>query len=176
MEAGSGDEAEDGPQYHHPDPPTQRVASPVRAENKTDQPPPDSGASRRQLSPAPGKPHQLPPPALDSARPPPPWLSALGRAPPPRLPGPGRLCRPLERGYSAALAQRALDDANQVTLRRGARRRRFDEDIEQAMTAGREASLVVERAQQAFAQSAASAATGATAAPSPSTRPQGVAS
>ena len=61
-EAGSGDETEDGPPYHHPDPPTKRVDSPVRAEKKTDQPPPDSGASRRQLSPAPGESHQTPPP------------------------------------------------------------------------------------------------------------------
>ena len=78
--------------------------------------------------------------------------------------------------YAAARAQRALDDANQTILRRGARRRRFDEDIKQAKTAAREASLVVERAQQALAQSVTSAAVGATAAPSPSTRPQGVAS
>ena len=42
-----------------------------------------------------------------------------------------------------------LDDANQTI----ARRRRFDEDIEQAKTAAREASLVAKRAQQALAQS-----------------------
>ena len=47
------------------------------------------------------------------------------------------------------------------------------------MTAAREASLVVESAKQSLAQSVASvasAAAGATAAPSPSTRPKGVAS
>ena len=83
---------------------------------------------------------------------------------------------PLDLAYAAARAQRALDDANQKILRREARRRRFDGDIEQAKTAAREASLVVEREQQALAQSAASAAAEATAAPSPSSRPQGVAS
>ena len=62
QQAGSGDETEDGPSYHHPDPPTKRVDRPVRAENKTDQPLPDSGASRRQLSSAPGESQQLPPP------------------------------------------------------------------------------------------------------------------
>ena len=61
LAAGSGDETEDGARYLHPFPPTKRVDSLVRAEKKTDQPPPDSGASRRQLSPAPGKRHQLPP-------------------------------------------------------------------------------------------------------------------
>ena len=60
-EAGSGDETEDGAPYLHPDLPIKRVDSPVRAEMKTDQPPPDSGASRRQLSPAPWERHQLPP-------------------------------------------------------------------------------------------------------------------
>ena len=78
--------------------------------------------------------------------------------------------------YAAVRAQRALDDANHMILRREARRRQFDGDIEQAKTAGREASYVVKRALQALAQSVASALAGATAAPSPSTRPQGVAS
>ena len=45
-----------------------------------------------------------------------------------------------------------------------------------AKTAAREASLVAKRAQQGLAQSVASAEVGATAASSPSTRPQGVAS
>ena len=82
---------------------------------------------------------------------------------------------PLDLAYAAARAQRVLDNANQMILRREARRRRFDEDIEQAKTAAREASLVVEMAQQALAQSVASAAAGVTAAPLPSTRSQGVA-
>ena len=72
--------------------------------------------------------------------------------------------------------QQGLDDAKQKILRREARRRRFDGDIEQAKTAAREASLVVERTQQALAQSVASAAADTTAAPTLSTRPQGVAS
>ena len=78
----------------------------------------------------------------------------------------------MDMAYAAARAQRALDDANQTI----ARRPRFDEDIELAKTAAREASLVAKRAQQALAQSVALAATGATAAPSLSSRPQGVAS
>ena len=84
----------------------------------------------------------------------------------------GAHAAPLDLANAAARAQRALDDANQAI----ARRRRFDEDIEQAKTAAREASLVAKRAQQASAQSVASAAAGATAAPLPSSRPQGVAS
>ena len=60
--AGSSDETEDGAPYVHPEPPTKRVDSPVRAERKTDQPAPDSGASRRQLSLDPGERHQLPAP------------------------------------------------------------------------------------------------------------------
>ena len=43
----------------------------------------------------------------------------------------------------------ALDDANKTIVRRITRQRRFDEDIEQAKTAAREAFLVVKRAQQA---------------------------
>ena len=95
---GSGYETEDGAPYHHPDPPTKRVDSPVRAEKKTDQPLPDSGVSRRQLSPVPEERHQLPPPALHRRPPPPHGLSALDRAPPPELPGLGRPCRPLGLG------------------------------------------------------------------------------
>ena len=79
---------------------------------------------------------------------------------------------PLELAYAATQAQRAFDDAKRTI----ARRRRFDEDIEQAKTVAEEASLVAKRAQRALAQSVASAAAGATAAPSPSSRPQGVAS
>ena len=45
-----------------------------------------------------------------------------------------------------ARTQRARDDANQTI----ARRRLFDEDIEQAKTAVREASLVAKRSQQAL--------------------------
>ena len=95
-------ETEDGAPYLHQDPPTKRVDSSVRAENKTAQTPPNSGASRRQLSLAPEERHQLPPPALERAPPPPPGLSALcstlDKAPPPELPGPGRPCRPLGHG------------------------------------------------------------------------------
>ena len=71
------------------------------------------------------------------------------------------------------LAQRAFDDVNQAILRREARRRPFDEHIEQAKAAARKASLVVKRAEQAFAQSIVSAAAGTIAAPSPSTCPHG---
>ena len=63
----------------------------------------------------------------------------------------GAHAAPLDLAYAAARAQRALDDTNQTI----ARRHRFDEDIEQAKTAVREASLVVKRAQQALAQSVA---------------------
>ena len=117
-----------------------------------------------------------PPPALDRAPPPPPGLSALTERHPQRSRGRGANAGPLDLAYAAARAQRALDDANQTILRREARRRWFDEDIEQAKTAAREASLVVKRAQQALAQSVASAAAGATATPLPSMLPQGVAS
>ena len=58
---------------------------------------------------------------------------------------------PLDLAYLAARAQRALDDANPMILRREARQHRFDADIEQAKTAAREASLVVERVQQTLA-------------------------
>ena len=97
-ENGSGDETEDAAPYLHPDPPTKRVDSPIRTEKKTDQPPPDSGESRRLLSLAPREHHQLPPPSLDRASRPPPGLSALDTAPPPKLPGPRRPCRPLGLG------------------------------------------------------------------------------
>ena len=83
---------------------------------------------------------------------------------------------PLDLAYGAAWAQRALDDTNQTIIRREARRRRFDKYTEQEKTAAREASLVVERAHQALAQSVASAAARATSAHSTSTCPQGVAS
>ena len=81
----------------------------------------------------------------------------------------------LDLAYAAARAQHALDNANPRILRRESRRRWFDEDIEQAKTAAREASGVVEMAQQHLAQSVASVPAGATDAPSPSTRPQSVA-
>ena len=113
-----------------------------------------------------------PPPALHGAPPPPPGLSALAER---HLQGSrdqGAHAAPLNLAYSAARAQRAIKDANQTI----ARRRRFDEDIEQAKTAAREAFLVAKKAQQALAQSVASAAAGATAAPLSSSRPQGVAS
>ena len=70
---------------------------------------------RRQRSQAPGGRHQLPPPALDRAPPPPPGLSALDRAPPLELPVPGRPCRPLELGICGGVGPA------------GARRRRPDE-------------------------------------------------
>ena len=83
---------------------------------------------------------------------------------------------PLDLAYVASRAPPALDDVNHMILRREARRCWFDEDCEQVMIAAREASLVVDNAQQPLAQSVASAAAGAITAPSPSTRPQGVAS
>ena len=161
-EAGSSDETEDGAPYLHPDPPTKRIDSPVRAEKKTDQPPPDSGASRRQLSPAPGERHRLPPPPRSTGH----HRRHLGS---PRSTerhsqsswDRGAHAPALDLAHAAARAQQALDDANQTI----ARRRRFDEDMEQAKTAAREASLVANRAQQALAQSVASAAVEATAAP-----------
>ena len=176
-EAGCGDETEDGPPCHHPDPPTQRVDSPVRADNKTDQPPPDSGASRRQLSPARGSATSCPPPPRSTGH----HRRHLGsphsaERHPQSSRDRGVHAGPLDLAYAAARAQRALDDANQTILRREARRRRFDEDFEQAKTAAWEASLVVKREQQALAQSVASPAAAATAAPSPWTCPQGVAS
>ena len=60
-EAGFGNETGDGAPYHHPDPSTKTVESPVREEKKTDQSPPDSRVYQRQISPAPDKRHQLPP-------------------------------------------------------------------------------------------------------------------
>ena len=171
-EAGSGDETEDGAPYLHPFPPTKRVDSPVRAEKKTDQPHRTRGrldASSRQPR---GSATSCPPPrSIGHHR---------GRLGSPRSTerhpqstrDRGAHATPLDLACAAAGAQRALDDANQTI----ARRRRFDEDIEQAKTAAREASLVAKRAQQALAQSVASAAARATAAPLPSLRPQGVAS
>ena len=153
-EAGSGDETEDGAPLLHPFPPPKRVDSPVCAE-KTDQPPADSGASRRQLSPALRERHQLPPPRSTGHH-----RRHLGSP------------RSTERHPQSSRDRGGHADANQTI----ARRRRFDEDIEQAKTAAREASLVAKRAQQALAQSVASAAAGATAALLPSSRPQGVAS
>ena len=172
---GSGDETEGGPPDHHPDPPAKRVDSPVRAAKEADQPPPDSGAGC-QLSPAPGEHHQLASPRstghhrrhLGSP------LSAERH--PQRSRDRSTHAGPSNLAYAAARAQRALDDANQTIIRREARRYRFDEDIEQAKTAARGESLVVERAHQALAQSVASAAAGATAPPSPPARPLSVAS
>ena len=90
----------------------------VRAEKKTDQPPPDSGVSRCQLSPSPGERHQLPPrrstghhrrhlgsPCLTERHP----QSSRDR---------GAHAAPSGLAYSAARAQRALDDANQTISRR----------------------------------------------------------
>ena len=167
-EAGSSDEAEDGAPYLHPGPPTIRVDSPVRAEKKTDESPPDSGASRRQLSPAPGERHQLPPRRSTGHHRRHQGSPRSTERHPQCSRNRGVHPAPLDMAYAAARAQGALDDANQTR----ARRRRFGEDIEQAKTAAREASLVAKRAQQALAQSVASAATGAIAAPSPSSRPQ----
>ena len=58
-EGRSGGEPENGPSGHHPGSPTKRINSPVRAAEKANQPPPGSGRSRRQFSPAPREPHQL---------------------------------------------------------------------------------------------------------------------
>ena len=66
---------------------------------------------------------------------------------------------------------RPLEDARQTILRRVARRRRYDEDTEQAKNAARGASVVAERVHQALAHSFALAATGTIAPPSSSTRP-----
>ena len=101
--ASSGDETEDEPPYEHPDLPTQRVVSPVRVENKTNQPSPDSGGVSMPALESPGGATPAAPPALDRAPPSPPGLSALSRTPSPGLPGPGSPCRPLGRGiFSSA--------------------------------------------------------------------------
>ena len=146
LEACSGDEAEDGAPLLHPYPPTKRVDSPVRAEKRTDQPPPNSGASRRQLSSAPGTHHQRPPPRstghhrrhLSSPR--------LKESHPQISRDRSAVAAPLDLASAAARAQRALDDANQTI----ARRRQFDKDIEQVKIAARGVSLVAKRAQQAL--------------------------
>ena len=100
-----------------PGPTNQGVDSPVRAEKKTEQPLPDSGASRRQLSPAPGERHQLPPPRptghhhrhLSSPR-------STERHPQSSRDR-GTHVAPLDLEYAAARAQRALDDGNQTKAR-----------------------------------------------------------
>ena len=119
---------------------------------KADQLPPDSGASRRQLSPVPGERHQLASPRSTGHH-----LRLLGS-----LRSAERHTQSsrnqsahaglLKLAHAAARAQGALDDANQI-LRREARLLWLDEDIEQAKTAAREASQVVKRVQQALAQS-----------------------
>ena len=124
-EAGSGDETEDGAPYLHPDPPTKRVDSPVPAEKNMDQPPPDLGASRNQLSPVPGERHQLPPPRLTGHH-----RRHLGslrstERHPQSSRDRGAHAVPLDLAQAAARAKRALGDANQAI----ARRRRFDKDI-----------------------------------------------
>eukprot|EP00904_Undaria_pinnatifida_P010736 jgi/Undpi1/6793/HiC_scaffold_21.g09269.m1 len=172
QEAGSGDKTEGGAPYVHPDPPTKWVDSSVRAEKKTDQPPPDSGASRRQLSPALGERNQLPPTRSTGNH-----RRHLGspcstERHPQSSRDQGGHAAPLDFAYAAARARQAFDDPNWTI----ARQRQFNKDIEQAKTAARESSLVPKRAHQVFAHSAASAAAGAIAAPSPSSRPQGVAS
>ena len=175
-ETGSVDETEDGPQYHDPYQPTHRVDSPVRAKNKwTNHHRTWGRLDVRSRQPR-GSGSSCPPPLSTGHSPPPSGLSTVGRAH-----GQGFLdltahSGPLDLAYEVARAQRAPNDANQMILRRKARRRRFDEDIEHAKTAAREGFLVVERAEQVLAQSVAPAAAGATAAPSPSTHPQGVAS
>ena len=96
-EAGAGDETEDRAPYLHPDPLTERVDSTVRAK-KTDQPLPDSGVSRRQLSPAPGERHQLSPPGARQGTTAATWVLRARRSATSELPGPGRPRRPLELG------------------------------------------------------------------------------
>ena len=177
-EEGSGGEPEDGQPDNHPGSPIKRVDSPVRAEMEADQPPPESTASRLQLSPAPRKRHQLASPRstehhhrhLGSPR--------STELHPQSSRDRGAHADPSDLASEAKRGQRALEDANQTRSRREARRLLFDEDIEQAKNAAREASVVAERARahQAPPQSVASTAKGATAAPSPSTRSQGVAS
>ena len=80
---------------------------------------------------------------------------------------------PSDLASEANRAQRELEDARQTTIRHEAR---YDDDIEQAMNAAQEASVVAERAHQALARSVASAVAGASAAFSSSTHLQSVAS
>ena len=173
--AGSGDETEDGAPYLHPFPPTKRVDSLVRAEKETDQPPPDSGASRRQLSPAPGERHKLASPRsterhrryLGSSR----STERHSQSPQDQ----GTHAGPSDLASEAARAQRALDDANQTILRRKARRRRFDEISSRRRPLRGRRPWYRRGRTEPSPDPVASTAAGATAAPSPSTRPQGVA-
>ena len=171
--AGSGDDTEDTPPFYHPGPSTQTVDAPVRPENKTDQPRPDWGRLDASARHPQGSATSCPPPLSTGHH-----RRHLGspRSAERHLYG----CRdlgahhdPFDLAYAAARTQRAPDHANQLYLLYEAR---FDGDIEQAKTAAREVSLVVKRARQALAQLAASAAARTTAALSPSTRPQGIAS
>ena len=181
LDEGSGDDTKDNTRGRRQGAPTDWVDSPVRKE-EAEQPPPGSGASGRQLSPAPGKRLKLASPRstehhhrhLDS-----PCSTEHHHR---HLDSPcstehhrqsSRDRNTHTNNHSAlasevALAQQALNDAKVNVLRREAcrRRRGHDEDAKQAKAAAREASLVLERARRALA-----AATGATAAPSYSTRP-----
>ena len=152
-EAGSGDDTEDVAPHHYSDSSTKTVDSPAPEERHQLTPPRSPGHHHRHL----GSPRTT---ECDPQ-------SSGDRC--------AHAC-PLDYANTAARIQRVLDDGNQIILGHEARRRRFDQHIEQAKTPAREASLVVKRAQQALTQSVASAMAEAAAALSPSTRPQTVAS
>ena len=175
-EEGSGDETSDGPQDKPPDSPSKRDELSARAEKEADQPPADSGAFRRQLSPVPGKRHQLASPCSTKRH-----RRHLGSARsterhPQSARNRGAHVGTSDLSSEAKQVRQALEDARQTTLRRIARQRLNDGDFERAKRDEREASVEAGRAHQAPAQAVASAAAGATAVSSPSTRPQGVAS
>ena len=73
--------------------------------------------------------------------------------PPKRSRDRGDHVRPSDLASEAKRVQRALEDDRQKIFCRKARRRRYDEDIEQAKNVPREVSVVTERAHQAHADS-----------------------
>ena len=162
-EEGSADDTWDGPQHHPPDSSTKRDELPVLAGEEADQPRADSGASRRKLSPAPGKRHQLASPRPTERQP----RSSRDRS---------AYVDPSDMPSEAKRIQRVLEDAKETSIRRMERQRQNEIDIERAQHAERKASVAAEGAQQALAQAVASAAAEATTPPPPATRLQGVAS
>ena len=142
---------------------TDRVDSPICKE-EAEQPPPGSGASRRQLSPAPWERLQLASPRSTEHHP----QSSRDRS--------THADTRSALASEVARAKRAYEAAQATALRRKARRQRHKEGIELSKDAAREASRLVGRAQRSLAISAASSAAGATAPSSHPARPLGVAS
>ena len=92
-------------------PPGPRVDLLVRVENKTGQPPPDIGASRRQLSAVPGERRQLPSPCARQGTTAATWALRTQQSPATRS---DRVAHvgPLDVTYAATRTQRPLDGAN----------------------------------------------------------------